>query len=109
MQERLLSQVRACVREEVQNALREHQVTAARSQAATPLPDPQHTQATIMAMLRQGQVNQAFQQVTCSFCLPLTYHHLVLYMQVCDVCMVNICAYLYRVIVGIWACVASCL
>lgn len=80
MQERLVSQVRACVREEVQNALREHQVTAARSQAATPLPDPQHTQATIMAMLRQGQVNQAFQQVTCSLCA--TCLHLVLYMQV---------------------------
>ena len=72
----LVSQVEQLIEDKVVSALREQQasisdqlLTAMRSQATTPVPqtpatpDPQQTQAHILQLLRQGQLNAAFQQV----------------------------------------------
>lgn len=65
--------VREAVRDEVATAMREHGNTisdsvlnAMRSGAVTPVratPDPQVEKTHIMNLLRQGQLNAAFQQV----------------------------------------------
>ena len=68
MQDHLPVQIRSIVKEELQTALNDHKVNvmaAMRSQASTPVPDAQQLQAVIMGLLRQGQVNSAFQQVRC--------------------------------------------
>ncbi|XP_078608000.1 enhancer of mRNA-decapping protein 4-like isoform X2 [Branchiostoma floridae x Branchiostoma japonicum] len=88
MQDVLISQVRRIVREEVSTALKEHQaalgesvVQAMRSRNVTPVPTPQadtqQLQMQIMALLRQGQFNTAFQQA-------LTASDLSLVMFVCE-------------------------
>lgn len=75
LQESILSHVQRIVKGEVSLAMKEQQavVTASimqamRSAAGTPVPtahlDYQTQQANILQLLQQGQLNQAFQQVT---------------------------------------------
>ena len=73
--EGLVTQLRKVIQEEISSALRDQQeaintsvLGVLRSAAVTPspvvtTPDPQVTQASILALLRQGQLNTAFQQV----------------------------------------------
>ena len=68
--------MRKVVQEEVNSALRDQQeainisvLGALRSTAVTPVattPDPQVSQTAILSLLRQGQLNTAFQQVSSS-------------------------------------------
>lgn len=75
LQESILSHVQRIVKGEVSLAMKEQQAVvtssimqAMRSAAGTPVPtahlDYQTQQANILQLLQQGQVNQAFQQVT---------------------------------------------
>jgi hypothetical protein len=73
LQETLIRSVRQAVKDEVNSAVQEQGATissnvldAMRSGAVTPVPtspDPQQTRTHIMQLLRQGQLNAAFQQV----------------------------------------------
>lgn len=75
LQDTILSQVQRIVKGEVNLAMKEQQAVvtssimqAMRSAAGTPVPtahlDYQTQQANILQFLQQGQLNQAFQQVT---------------------------------------------
>lgn len=75
LQESILSHVQRIVKGEVSLAMKEQQAVvtssimqAMRSAAGTPVPtahlDYQTQQANILQLLQQGQLNQAFQQVT---------------------------------------------
>jgi len=74
VQESLGQQVRDVVKDEVTRAMREHGTAisdnvlhAMRSGAVTPMrqtPDPQIEKTHILNLLRQGQLNAAFQQVS---------------------------------------------
>lgn len=75
LQESILSHVQRIVKGEVSMAMKEQQAVvtssimqAMRSAASTPVPtahlDYQTQQANILQLLQQGQLNQAFQQVT---------------------------------------------
>lgn len=75
MQESILSHVQRIVKGEVSLAMKEQQAVvtssimqAMRSAAGTPIPsthlDYQTQQANILQLLQQGQINQAFQQVS---------------------------------------------
>lgn len=75
MQESILSHVQRIVKGEVSLAMKEQQAVvtssimqAMRSAAGTPVPsthlDYQTQQANILQLLQQGQINQAFQQVS---------------------------------------------
>ncbi|KAJ3596303.1 hypothetical protein NHX12_002712 [Muraenolepis orangiensis] len=88
LQESLLTQVQRIVKGEVSQAMKEQQAAvtssimqAMRSAASTPVPtahlDYQTQQASILQLLQQGQLNQAFQQA-----LSATDLNLVLY--VCE-------------------------
>lgn len=69
----MIRAVRQAVKDEVNTAVQEQGATissnvldAMRSGAATPIPtspDPQQARTHIMQLLRQGQLNAAFQQV----------------------------------------------
>lgn len=73
LQETMIRSVRQAVKDEVSSAVQEQGATissnvldAMRSGAVTPAPvspDPQHAKSHIMQLLRQGQLNAAFQQV----------------------------------------------
>lgn len=73
LQETLIRSVKQAVKDEVNSAVQEQGATissnvldAMRSGAVTPVPtspDPQQTRTHIMQLLRQGQLNAAFQQV----------------------------------------------
>ena len=74
MEEKLLSEVKHVIQESLTSAMKDTQSsltdqlrTAMRSGAVTPVtaatPDPQQQQTRILQLLRQGQLNTAFQQV----------------------------------------------
>ena len=76
MEDRILLESRKMVQQEINEALREQQANlndsisvALRSGAVTPVapmtPDPQRQKAEILSTLHKGQVNLAFQQVSC--------------------------------------------
>ena len=78
MQDKLLQFVREAVKEEVSSAVKEQGVkisdsvlSAMRSGAVTPAlsvtPDPVVEKQHVLNLLRQGQLNAAFQQVSFSF------------------------------------------
>lgn len=82
LQESILSHVQRIVKVEVNMAMKEQQAVvtssimqAMRSAAGTPVPtahlDYQTQQANILQLLQQGQLNQAFQQVTRSQAVAL--------------------------------------
>ena len=70
-----MEEVRKLVKEELNTALREHQVqvqdsiaAVVRSQAPTPVPqapDIQQIQSQIQQLLQRRQINAAFQMVSC--------------------------------------------
>ena len=76
MQDSLSGQLRSIIQTELttalhaqQTSLGDHLIHAMRSGAVTPIvtavtPDPQQLQGQVLALLRQGQLNAAFQQVT---------------------------------------------
>ena len=85
IQDGIVNSVRDAIRDEVSAAMREHGqaisdnvMSVMRSSAVTPIPgtrtpDPQIERTHIMNLLRQGQINAAFQQV------GLRHNYLVIY------------------------------
>ncbi|CAF89185.1 unnamed protein product, partial [Tetraodon nigroviridis] len=93
LQESILSQVQRIIKGEVSLAMKEQQAAvtssimqAMRSAAGTPVPtthlDYQAQQASVLQLLQQGQLNQAFQQARQPLALLSTDLNLVLY--VCE-------------------------
>ena len=86
----MINEVRGLVHEEITIAMKEHQMTISdsvlsviRSTAVTPVPatpEPQVTHAHVMSLLRQGQLNAAFQQVCMNLSLKL-YTVLIFYLD----------------------------
>lgn len=85
LQDSILSQVQRIVKGEVSQAMKEQQAVvtssimqAMRSAASTPIPtthlDFQAQQASILQLLQQGQLNEAFQQVRLMPCTDLHPH-----------------------------------
>ena len=88
LQDSILTQVQRIVKGEVSQAMKEQQAVvtssimqAMRSAAGTPVPtahlDYQSQQAAILQLLQQGQLNQAFQQVSCHH-TRIPYSHTIL-------------------------------
>ncbi|XP_013379353.1 enhancer of mRNA-decapping protein 4 isoform X2 [Lingula anatina] len=87
LEEAMITRLKSTIRDEVSDALRDQQerlnesiAQAMRSTAATPVPgfvDPQQQQAAIHHLLKQGQLNNAFQQA-------LSASDLSLVMYVCE-------------------------
>ncbi len=81
MESRIIADLHKVIEEEVVRSMQEHQTTisdsvinAMRSGAVTPAPttpDPHRQQTDILQLLRQGQVNTAFQQVGASLIYTL--------------------------------------
>lgn len=87
LQDSILSQVQRIVKGEVSQAMKEQQAVvtssimqAMRSAASTPVPtahlDFQAQQASILQLLQQGQLNEAFQQVWIGMHIVIVYEGL---------------------------------